>query len=553
MVGALRSRAIWTLAVSTSLLGVGLACQASGSRPVNRLLPWHDVRLDTDKRVLAWYRPQAGLGFDHVLRLGWGFLEQRVPSGRGTGVPVYLTYAVFDEHGLQGTYWQHDPAALYSSFVDGVLPWYAYSGDLRALRLVQAMLDYDLRHGMTPSGWAWPLVPFPTSCGGARQYGRCFAGMPRSFYGGIEPDKVGQLGLAYLRFYELTGACRYLEAALRCARALAVHVRPGDATHTPWAFRVDGRTGRTLSDAEYGGAVVALVRLLDEIVRLKIGDTALFRRTRNTGWRWLLDYPLNPESAAWNRWSGYYEDVGYNPRSLNQAAPMLVATYLLERPRPEEIDKNWDTHVRQLVQWVRATFGRGPFFGAWGIDEQRAPGRPGCCSRAGLGSDTSRWAAVNALLAERTGNRRAAADATRSLAYATYFARNDGLVSCCGDAFPHPYWFSDGYADYLGSFSRALGALPELAPRRQDHLLHSTSVVQKVTYGERTLEYRTFDQASVEVIRLRYRPRHILADARPLALQHTRALEGFVVQPLGGGDFAVRVRHDRSHTVRIDG
>ena len=81
---------------------------------------------------------------------------------------------------------------------------------------------------------------------------------------------------------------------------------------------------------------------------------------------------------------------------------------------------------------MRSSFGRGPFYGAWGIDEQKAPGKAGCCSRVGLGSDTSRWAAMNALLYARTGDAAARENAFRSLNYATYFARSDGRVACCG-------------------------------------------------------------------------------------------------------------------------
>ena len=46
--------------------------------------------------------------------------------------------------------------------------------------------------------------------------------------GFLEPDKVGELGCAYLQFYEFTLEKKYLQAALHCADALAAHVRPGD-------------------------------------------------------------------------------------------------------------------------------------------------------------------------------------------------------------------------------------------------------------------------------------------------------------------------------------
>src|SRR5207253_1382863 len=86
------------------------------------------------------------------------------------------------------------------------------------------------------------------------------------FYGGTEPDKVGLLGRGYLQFYELTGARRYLTAAVHAADALARHVRTGDASHTPWPFRVDARTGRVVDGAEFGGIVVAPVQLFDGLL-----------------------------------------------------------------------------------------------------------------------------------------------------------------------------------------------------------------------------------------------------------------------------------------------
>ena len=522
-------------------------------RPVHPLLPWHRAVLDREGKLLPWYRPGAGLGYDRVLRLGWNFLERRVPRDPRTGRKVYLNYGVFDGGSLRGVYWQHNPAFLNAAFVDSLVAWYPYSGDRRAVAAVRELLDYQLVHGTTPAGWAWPRVPFATSCAGERSYGRCLAGMPRRFYGGTEPDKVGLLGLGYLLFYELTGSRRYLSAAVHAGNALARHVRTGDDEHMPCPFRVDARTGRVLDGAEFGGLVVGPVRLLDELIEVGAGPTALYRRARDVAWSWLLKRQLNPASVVWNRWSGFYEDVPYFPGSRNQATPTLTAYYLLSQRSPETLDPAWREHAEALVQWVRATFGRGPFAGAWGIDEQRRPGGSGCCSRVGLGSTTSRWAAVNALLYSHTGDGRARELAVRSLNYATYFARSDGRISCCGQRPTNTYWFSDGYADYLRSFNWAMVAMPELAPKRQDHLLGSTSVVQAVTYRKRGLSYRTFDPESVETLRLRYLPRRIVAGTTLLRASTDLASAGYSVRPAGGRDFIVRVRHDTARRIRIEG
>jgi hypothetical protein len=507
--------------------------QSARAAPLHPLLPWHAAVRDADGRLLAWYRPNANLGYDKVLRVGWNFIERRIPVDPRTGRKVYLHWAVFDGGNLRGIYWQHNPAFLNASFVDSLIAWFPYSGDRRAIAAVRELLDYQLGHGSTPRGWAWARVPFPTACAGERSYGRCLAGFPRRFYGGVEPDKVGLLGLGYLQFYELTGERRYLRAALDAATALARHVRAGDATHTPWPFRVDARTGKAIGGAQFGGLVVGPVRLFDELLELRVGDTARYERARRLAWSWVLEHQLGT-----NRWSGFYEDVPYNPRSINQALPTLTAHYLLEHGAA--VDPQWREHTTALLDWVRSTFGRGPFAGAWGIDEQWAPGKPGCCSRVGLGSTTSRWAAAYALLYARTGDARAAEVAARSLNYSTYFARADGRVSCCGQRSTNTYWYSDGYSDYLRSFNWAMAAMPQLAPKGQNHLLGSSSVVQAVSYGSRSVSYRAFLPSGEDVLRLKFRPRRVEG-----ALDYTVASIG--------ADYVVRVHRTESRRVRISG
>ena len=203
--------------------------------------------------MLAWYEPEKNRGYDKVLHLGWDFIEHRVPRDHNTGQKVYLVNSVYDGKTLEGINWQHNPAMVYAAFVDGVVGWYPYSGDQESIVAVREMLDYQLAHGSTPADWNWPNVPFATSCNNQPDYGHCIQNMPHEFFGGIETDKVGQLGAGYTLFYEITGDRKYLTAAIHCADALARHVREGDDNHTPWPFRVDARTGVTLNLEEYGG------------------------------------------------------------------------------------------------------------------------------------------------------------------------------------------------------------------------------------------------------------------------------------------------------------
>jgi hypothetical protein len=545
-------RIVWV-----SLILSGFSLRAGGPPPVkgpfvNAQLPWHAAVLDSRSKLLAWYEPERNLGWDKVLRLGWDFLEHKLPAdtNHGTGLKTYLVNSVFDGETLQGAYWQHNPAMVFAGLVDGLTGWYPYSGDGEAIAIVRKMLDHQLAHGTTPAEWDWSGVPFATSCGKTADYGTCIQDMPQEFYGGIETDKVGELGAGYGLFYEMTGERKYLEAAVRSAAALARHVRKGDATHTPWPFRVDARTGATLGREEFGGNIVGPLRLFDEMIRLKEGDTEAFKKARRTAVEWLLDQPLNRESPAWNKWTGYFEDVSQNQENVNQMLPTMIAWYVLSSPDPASLTPKWTRWpmmTGRLLDWVRTRFGRGPYLGAWAIDEQGTPDGQGCCSRAGLGSHTSRWAAVNALYYEKTGDLQAREDAVRSLNYATYFALSDGRISCCGEGFGGQFWFSDGYADYLRHFQWAMGSLPEFAPVGEDHLLRSSSVVQKVEYGPKRLSYTTFDAESSEVIRLSYLPARVTAGGRALAGAD------YTLEPLGNGDCVLRLHHTSAREVAISG
>jgi hypothetical protein len=547
--------------LASCLLAISLfSLSARGQRElpgwVNAQLPWQKAVVDDNERLLAWYHPEKNQGFDKVMRLAWDFIEHKVPNDTrtGTGLKIYLINSVFDDRTLQGSNYQHNPASVYGQFVDSLLVWYPYSGDSEAIEVVRSMLDYQLAHGTTPADWNWSHVPYATSCDDDREYGRCIRGMLNDFLGGIEVDKLGELGIGYVFFYELSGDRKYLDAGLRCADALARHIRPGDAEHTPWPFRVNAKSGEVINGEEYGGMIVAPVRLFDELIRLKAGDTESYQRASaplTPPGGGFSPTPWIPEARAGTSGAATSRTCPKNTENVNQASPTMTAYYILTRPDPATVDRSWPNHIGHLLDWVRVKLGHGPYFGAWAIDEQGTPDGRGCCSRAGLASDTSRWGAINALYYEKTGDTQARENAFRSLNYANYFAASDGKISCCGEGFDGQYWFDDGYGDYSRNFSWALGAIPEFAPAGEDHLLRSLSVVQKVVYADRSIQYRTFDPAATEVLRLRFKPRGITAGEVSLRERGNIAADGYTVQTLPGGDFIIRIRHSHSGEIKI--
>ncbi len=70
--------------------------------------------------------------------------------------------------------------------------------------------------------------------------------------------------------------------------------------------------------------IVAPVRLFDELLRLGEGESAAFKKARDTAWQWVLNNPLNKGSAAWDKWSGYYEDVPKDTENVNDMTSMMT-------------------------------------------------------------------------------------------------------------------------------------------------------------------------------------------------------------------------------------
>ena len=136
--------------------------------------------------------------------------------------------------------------------------------------------------------------------------------------------------------------------------------------------------------------------------------------------------------------------------------------------------------------------------------------------------------------------------------YATYFASSDGRIACCGADFHQPYWFSDGYADYLRHFNWTMGALPDLAPIGENHVLRSTSVIQRVSYGPHRITYKTFDSAGTQVLRLNFKPSRVTVGNSSLPQRSDLREPGFTVEAAAEGDYVIRIRQTGGNDVVIE-
>jgi hypothetical protein len=357
----------------------------------------------------------------------------------------------------------------------------------------------------TPKHYAWPDVPYASAHPGTGVY---FGARADGEYA-TEPDKVAQVGRAYLDFFALTGEKKYFEIGVHCAEVLAQKIRPGDANHSPWPFRVNVQDGSIVE--EYTSHWIPAVRLFDELTRLGVGG---YLSIRDQVWAWIEQYPLKN-----NIWKGHFEDIRLDPNNENrdQVSSLETARYILEN---RDKFPEWRTQAKSLIDWVKETLGGHPFYTALPVHEQKYCYFP-------MGSHTARFACLSALYAEVTGDLAYREQAIRSFNWATYMASEDGTVTVGVDR-PDYYnqcWFTDGYFDYVPHFMDGMACLPELAPADADHLLRSTSVVQAILYEPYQISYRTFDADGLQKFRLTFQPVEVIVEKKLLPQQETLGME----------------------------
>jgi len=515
------------MSLMVAVLAIALAGCALGEEKICL----HKVQRDNNGKILSWHKPDVpGAGYAHVCKLASEFIKSGTPVDPNTGKKIYFITCCFEGPHIKGEaafkagktweQWMHNPACFYAGSVQSlVLGWRVYSGDDSYIDVVREMLDYELENGTTPAGWVWPSCPYASSDPGSTVYQGATRwesdGMRGDGLHGIEPDKVGELGIAYLKFYEATEEKKYLDAAINCADALARHVRPiqgdlepfsgAEINKSPWPFRVNAQTGIVIS--EYCSNVIEPIRLLDELIRIqKIINLdekkiAAYKKARDLAWKWLYSKSGPMKTYIWN---AYFEDIPNDPNrsNRNQLTPLETARYLLKHP---ELDPDINENIPSLIHWVASVFGTE---GMDAIKEQTWCYAP-------MGSHTARYGSLCAMWYERTGNEWYKDQAYRFLNFATYMTYQNGVVAV-GPSWLGS-WFSDGYGDYIRHFMEALGAVPEWAPADEDHLLRSSSVVQKISYTPDKIEYKTYDDDATEVLRITAKPKSVAVNGKAIS------------------------------------
>jgi hypothetical protein len=499
------------------------------------------VQLDAQGKLLPWPMPDnIGYSYSSHILTQWQILWDQYNRQR---LPYYYCCFDFDRTTFEmfpDLHWANSTGYLRAMMQGFMERLYPYTGDPRTLVFLQDLVDYELENGLTPAAYVWPQVPYASANPGAKRY----TGWSAHGEDYIEPHVVGEDGYAYLRLYEMTGNTKYLRAAMRCADALVKNYKQGDEKNSPWPVRCYARDGKAEGGpmGPYSANVIEPIMLFDELIRLRHGDVDAYVRVRAGAWDWFQKYPLTN-----NVWVGYFEDVVPRTANMNQVIPLEFARYVLLHP---EKDPQWREHSQRLIAWVKTT-PKWPKYIVHGatVTTEQGDGVEFCCNEPNqcCDSHTSRLAAVEALYYAKTGDESYREAAFRSYNWVTYF---QGLSGGAHTPFGPQWWFTDEFSDGPRRLMDAFWAVPEWAPVDESHLLGSSSVVTKISYGKGSVTYSTFDPQSTEVLRLDFVPDFVTANGNPLSRRKDLEQTGYVFDE---STHVLRIRHDQANDIDIQG
>ena len=499
------------------------------------------VQLDSGGKLLPWPMPDnTGYSYSSHFLTQWGILWDQYNRQR-----YHYFHCCFDfdrtTFEMQPDWHWANSTAYLRAMAEGFIErLYPYTGDANTITFLQDLIDYELENGLTPGNYAWAGVPYTSANPGDRRY----TGWSHHGEDFLEPHVVGEDGYAYLRFYEMTGNTRYLEAAIRCAAALVKNYKAGDAQTSPWPVRCYARDGKVEGRGmgPYTANVGEPVMLFDELIRLDQGDVKAYKQVREAAWDWLQKYPMKN-----NVWVGYFEDITPSMANMNQVIPLEYARYVLLNP---EKDLEWRDHARKLIEWVKTT-PKWPKYVVHGatVTTEQGDGKSFCCGAPNecCDSHTSRLAAIQALYYARTGDAAYKEEAFRSFNWVTYF---QGMPAGAHTPFGNQWWFTDEFTDGPRRMMDGFWAVPEWAPPDESHLVGSSSVVTKIAYGKGSVTYSTFDSSSTDVLRLIFVPDTVSEGGRNLTRRNDLKQEGYTFDD---ATHVLRIRHERSRDVDVKG
>ena len=405
-----------------------ISCNTNKEIVTDTIFCTHNVVLDEQEKIIPWFTPRDK-AYDHFLHLRWDFVKNRVPFSPGpdprSRYPQYYFYCAFhvrNDSILPDT-WMNDIGEKIPNWFENARLYYAYTGDMRVMKIVRDFMDYTIAHGTSSGEFAWPGFPYTTTNAGDTIF--CgFSDAGRFVLHEIQVDHAGEMGLTYFRMYLFTGDDKYLTEALNVANVLAANVQDGDQDKSVWPYRVVMDDGRIT--APYGANWTGCYMLFENLIRSGLGNVEEYIKARDKTRDFLLNYPM--KTGYWT--DGHSDtDVKSNTYKSNLSASNMTLT-LFDYP---ELDPGWRTDIPMLIKWTEDNF----VF-------RTAPGEPSTMWGANIVGEqddfnfkmdyqTARYAAACARWYAVSGDESYKEKAYRSLNWVTYC--NDSL----GMAFESPF------------------------------------------------------------------------------------------------------------------
>lgn len=490
-------------------------------------LVFHPIKLDATGKILPWNNPDPAKAYDEIINLTWNFWDTMRTDING--LPYYMNHQVWrpvtsDPRGMGGDQF----AMALSSFQ----LLYMYSGNERVKENMKYIAEYYLTNGLSNHSDAWPNIPFPYN---SFVYSGKFDGdmvVGKNF---TQPDKAGSFAWELLKLYKM---CKqrwyshahedlYLEYTLNIATTLAKKTVAGDDENSPLPFKVNAKTGelgvlksnegngKKALSSSYTTNWTGTLLVWENLIKMKVGDTALFKKSHATILEWMKKYPLKT-----NKWGPFFEDVpGWSDTQINA---VTFSQYILDH---KELFPNWESDVKNIFDWVYEKLGNKSWdkYGVLAINEQTAYQTPG-------NSHTSRQGSAELQFAFLKNDTILKDAAVRKLNWATYMVDKDGKNCYPKDE----VWLTDGYGDYIRHYLRAMAIYPDLCAVDKNHIVFSSDIVTSVDYAPdinkkaapyidneevKTIQvyYKTFENKSMEYIRMGKKPTKVTIDWKPIS------------------------------------
>ncbi len=428
------------------------------------------------------------------------------------------------------------------SIVQGLTSYYQYSGDPIAFVYIPLTVDYILDYAQTPADHDWPRFPISTPTRG-KAYGQC---NPEAR---TQLDLCAIVGREVVRAYKLTSNPRYLQAAEHWADVFAEKCN-FDPTLSPWN-RYTHPEVVGWSD-ELTGTTTIICEFLDEVIALGYtGQDRTVIRARDAGRRYVRDHML-PHWLDNDTWGRQYWDWD-NPVICGIVS--MCGDYIIAHP---EAFPNWRTDLRNMLTLIMNRNGADP--GSMGDVYSGAWAWPESCTCCGTSLSYNQYTAGPTLFhyAVLADDDLLFEIGRRMMMMATYDSQENGVVKdgLTGNAVATGEWSNLAHPWPLCQVLEAMKWTPGLfGPKRENHIIRSTSVVNSVIYEKNKITYSTFDapHKTTDVLRLAFEPTSMTADGKTLKKRPNLKSNGFTVQQLPGDDCLAEIRHDGATNIVVTG